>query len=136
MIQLYISGRKMYAAMIALVEVLHGALLPFAVQQMMRPHERFINAHFLGVDIRPESLFPLCAEKVSHLLLHQDFQFFLCPTAEKGRAENAAKKQHCHKERFECLILQHKIENGTAHCANHSHPEPDDGHCLIMSQLF
>ena len=136
MIQLYISGRKMYAAMIALVEVLHGALLPFAVQQMQRSHERFINAQFRGVDIRAKCLFPFLAEKVSHLLVHQGFQFFLCPTAEKGRAENAAQKQHCHKERFECLILQHKIENGTAHCANHSHPEPDDGHCLIMSQLF
>ena len=73
MIQLYISGRKMYAAMIALMEVLHCALLPLAVQQMKCSHERFINAHFRGVDIRPESLFPLCAEKVSHLLLHQGF---------------------------------------------------------------
>lgn len=108
MIQLYISGRKMYAAMIALVEVLHGTLLPFAVQQMMRPHERFINAHFLGVDIRPESLFPLCAEKVSHLLLHQDFQFFLCPTAEKGRAENAAKNSTATRSDLSALFCNTK----------------------------
>ena len=56
MIQLYISGRKMYAAMIALVEILYCALLPFAVQQMQRSHERFINAHFRSVYIRTECI--------------------------------------------------------------------------------
>ena len=124
MIQPHICDGKMHTAILPLMEVFHAACLPFAVEQLQCLHERLVNAHFRRVDIRTEGFLPFRAEKVSHLLVHQRFQLFLCPAAETARTADPAEKQHRHKDRPEQCSLHRKKANGTAHCADQPHQKP------------
>ena len=124
MIQPHICGGKTHTAILPLMEVFHAACLPFAVEQMQRLHERLVNAHFRRVDVRAKGFLPFRAKIVSHLLVHQRFQLFLCPAAENDRTADPAEKQHRHKDRPEQCSLHRKKADGTAHCAGQPHQKP------------
>jgi hypothetical protein len=135
MVQPYICGRKVDAAMAAFMEILNFAFLPLTIQQAEFFHKRLINMHFRCMQIRAECLFQLCLKKHSHLFLHQPLDFFLGAAVKKQHTTDTSEEQHRHKDRLERRMMYGKKRDHAACYTNQTDAQPGARLLLVTAQL-
>ena len=117
------------------MEILDLTFFPLAGQQIHRFQKRLIDPHFFCVQIGAECLSQLTGEEVSHLLLHQGFEFFLGAAARKNRTADTAAKQHHDQDYLERSLLYRKVSDQTAQYADQTDILPN-AHLLLIGSKF
>ena len=136
MVQPHVGRRKMRAAVASLMEILNLTFFPLAGQQIHRFQKRLIDPHFFRVQVGAECLSQLTGEEVSHLLLHQGFEFFLGVAAHKNRAADTAAKQHRDQDHLERSILHRKVSDQTAQYTDQTDAQTGERLLLIGSEFL